>query len=109
MSILRIRFSNDSKQILTVSRDRSWCIFEHVDHHEWKLKSQGQKAHGRVIWDCAWIPVRNNESDGAFVTASRDKTVKVWNKVGPSDAWTCLTTMPCPEACTSISVTLRDR
>ena len=30
------------------------------------------KSHTRIIWDCAWAP----EGD-IFVTASRDKTVRV--------------------------------
>lgn len=33
---------------------------------------QNEKAHARIIWDACWA-----EDDGFFVTASRDKTVRL--------------------------------
>jgi elongator complex protein 2 len=84
LTVTRIAFSPDDKFVLSVSRDRSWRLFE--------FRSSGgkgllicmirsltisdfvpiaaDKSHGRIIWDCAWAADGN-----VFATASRDKTV----------------------------------
>ena len=82
----RIAFSPDDKLVLSVSRDRSWRLFqiqEGLGKENYKMAYvttenyikgyvpvAADKTHGRIIWDCAWAM----EGD-IFATASRDKTV----------------------------------
>lgn len=106
LTITRIRFSPDSKYILTVSRDRSWRLFvrrgsgEHVDLVPFAHK---EAAHARIIWDAAWT------DDGKmFATASRDKSVKVWRIVGNEvELVTSITRLP--DAATAVAFDERER
>jgi WD40 repeat protein len=82
-----------------VSRDRTWRLFE--------LQGDGfvpvaaDKSHARIIWDCAW----SQEGD-FFATASRDKSVKIWQKtVDEKKAWSAVETIKLPEAATAVAVT----
>lgn len=52
------------------------------------------KCHARVIWDCAW-----HSSSLLFATASRDKTVKIWQQI--EDTWKCIDMLKFNESCTS--------
>ncbi|KAJ2655258.1 Elongator subunit elp2 [Coemansia sp. RSA 1200] len=75
------------RYLLSVSRDRSWALYERTrgdDEKEeetayaeptgpYRLVRRQQKAHTRIIWDAAWAP-----NARFFATASRDKTVKLW-------------------------------
>jgi elongator complex protein 2 len=89
LTVTRISFSPDDKLILTVSRDRTWRLFEtQSENGKYTIicycyclqysKTPGsgyipiaaEKAHTRIIWDCGWAI----EGD-VFATASRDKTV----------------------------------
>ncbi|KAJ3022623.1 Elongator subunit elp2 [Thoreauomyces humboldtii] len=74
LTVTRIAFSPCGTTVLTVGRDRAWCIFKKDgDDGEWKLLQMAGKAHARIIWDAGW------SHDGQlFVTGSRDKTIKVW-------------------------------
>jgi WD40 repeat protein len=85
LTVTRMAFSPDDHFLLSVSRDRSWCLFDlHTTSGWWRFGQQilvkylpterkliqHDKSHGRVIWDCCW------SHDGKFfITASRDKTV----------------------------------
>ena len=53
------------------------------------------KAHARIIWDVSFAPV---ECGRVFVTASRDKTIKVWD--GDRN-WECIATIKFSEAVTA--------
>ncbi|ODQ67411.1 WD40 repeat-like protein [Nadsonia fulvescens var. elongata DSM 6958] len=77
LTVTRARFSHDDKYLLTVSRDRHWAIWERssVDPNQFELSASQQKGHTRIIWDCSWAP---SEFGHVFLTASRDKTVRVW-------------------------------
>ncbi|KLO16343.1 WD40 repeat-like protein [Schizopora paradoxa] len=72
LTVTRITFSPDDQYILTVSRDRNWIL--HRFHDGQYEPFRADKSHTRIIWDCAWAM----END-LFATASRDKTVKLWN------------------------------
>ncbi|KAJ1674314.1 Elongator subunit elp2 [Spiromyces aspiralis] len=77
LTITRLRFSPNDEFLLSVSRDRAWSLFRRTPDcpggYPYCLFMRADKAHTRIIWDSAWT------HDGrAFVTASRDKTVKVW-------------------------------
>lgn len=92
LTVTRIAFSPDDKYVLTASRDRSWRLFERTG--EGYVPSHAEeRAHARMILDAAW-------GEGFFVTASRDKSVKIW-KVG---TWECLATVNVGAAATAIAV-----
>lgn len=54
-----------------------WTLYkrEHIEGKpsHYALSVQCPKAHGRIIWNAAW-----SYDNRFFVTASRDKTVKLW-------------------------------
>lgn len=76
LTITKLRFSKDSKFLLSVCRDRQWAIWErNFEDNTFTLKYKNEKPHTRIIWDCDWTPL---EFGNAFVTAARDKTVKLW-------------------------------
>lgn len=78
LTITRLRFSPDDKYLLSVSRDRTYALWEKDPENKtagYKLSYADPKAHSRIIWDCAWLP----DSTG-FATAGRDKSVKLWRK-----------------------------
>ncbi|KAF8322272.1 WD40 repeat-like protein [Clavulina sp. PMI_390] len=98
LTITRILFSPDDSMVLTVSRDRSWHLFQQNDQGEFVPYESGAKAHARVIWDCAWA----SEGD-IFATAGRDKLVKLWHR--PSDGgskWGCIQTLKLEDAATAV-------
>lgn len=78
LTVTRLRFSPDDNLLLSVGRDRQWAIFERVStgSTEYKLKLSDPKGHSRMILDAAWAP----GASGAFATAGRDKSVKLWSK-----------------------------
>jgi elongator complex protein 2 len=52
-----------------------------------------------MVLDCCWSP------DGTFfATASRDKTVKLWQK-NPNNEWTATTTTKLVESVTAVEMT----
>ncbi|TFL05670.1 WD40 repeat-like protein [Pterulicium gracile] len=95
LTITRIVFSPDDSLILSVSRDRTWRLFEHSDTGYTPVASD--KSHGRIIWDCCWTV----EGD-AFATASRDKTVRIWAK--NDGRWTTVVSLKCKESATAVSL-----
>lgn len=97
LTVTRIAFSppND-RYVLTVSRDRTWRLFEKKEHGYMPIAAD--KSHGRIIWDCAW----SSEGD-LFATASRDKTVKIWKQHSDSTGWGAIATMKFEEAATAVA------
>ncbi|KAH7908505.1 WD40-repeat-containing domain protein [Hygrophoropsis aurantiaca] len=101
LTVTRIAFSPDDRYILSVSRDRTWRLFEKGDNGY--LPIAADKSHGRIIWDCAW----SHEGD-IFATASRDKTVKIWTSTDEAGKWTAGTTLKFKEAATSVAFCPKD-
>ncbi|KAI0069052.1 WD40 repeat-like protein [Artomyces pyxidatus] len=98
LTVTRIAFSPDDQLILTVSRDRTWRLFQ-AQGEQGYIPVAADKSHARIIWDCAWAP------DGRiFATASRDKTVKIWHPKGDSRSeWSNAATLKFPEAATAVA------
>ena len=76
LTIVKIEFSYDDKYILSVSRDRSICIFEKIGNEkDFKLVQIEKETHARIIWSCSWA-----KDSEIFLTGSRDNYLKVWKK-----------------------------
>lgn len=85
LTVTRISFSPNDQFVLSVSRDRSWRLYDNQASNgksetSPRIFSQSgvgfvsiaaDKSHGRIIWDCDWAP-----DSTMFATASRDKTVR---------------------------------
>lgn len=68
LTVSALSFSPDSRLLLSVSRDRHFCLISPetgsiLGRHE---------AHTRMIFSADWV------TNDSFVTGSRDKTVKFW-------------------------------
>lgn len=96
LTVTQMKFSPDSKHLLTVGRDRRWCIFENhaaADADEtacnFELIATTDKKnsiHSRIIWTCDWA------HDGTvFATGSRDAKAVVWT-LGEQSSQTSLGT-----------------
>ncbi|KAH9482449.1 Elongator complex protein 2 [Psilocybe cubensis] len=96
LTVTRIAFSPDDRHILTVSRDRSWRLFQ-VQQSGGYVPVAADKSHGRIIWDCAW----SAEGD-IFVTVSRDKTAKIWQQT--DDSWKAVTTIKLAQPGTAVAI-----
>ncbi|KAH9062064.1 WD40 repeat-like protein [Lactarius vividus] len=110
LTVTRITFSPDDQLVLTVSRDRTWRLFHREESGELFVHRfvRGftcpgyvpvamDKSHARIIWDGAWAP------DGkVFATASRDKTVKIWQCLHDDfTKWTAIADLKLPSAATA--------
>lgn len=96
-----MEFSHSGVYLLSVSRDRQWCLhkkdlickyhykssdfaqkcvsikeslffFFQCKAHRYELVARNN-SHSRIIWSCSWAP-----DDVFFVTGSRDKTINIW-------------------------------
>ncbi|KAJ2416599.1 Elongator subunit elp2, partial [Coemansia sp. RSA 2524] len=82
LTVTRMQFSPNEKYLLSASRDRSWALFERTQEDvPYKLVHHQIKAHARIVWDVAW-----SHDSMFFATASRDKSVKLWNVDALGDA-----------------------
>lgn len=78
LTVTRLSFSPNCQYLLSVSRDRTWCVSERTG----KARPAFQKLlgtkkstsmHERIIWDCSWT----HDSE-YFITVSRDKKAIMW-------------------------------
>ncbi|SSD60177.1 related to Elongator complex protein 2 [Saccharomycodes ludwigii] len=99
LTVTRVRFSKDNKHLLSVSRDRRWAVWSRNEDNTFTLKCKNEKPHTRIIWDCDWCPLSFAD---AFVTASRDKTIKIWKSEGAD--YTLWGSIKLSEPITAISV-----
>ncbi|KAF9507357.1 hypothetical protein BS47DRAFT_1373915 [Hydnum rufescens UP504] len=95
LTVTRIAFSHDDRYILTVSRDRSWRLFERQGMTVRFAPVAHDKSHARIIWDAAWT-----HEDHMFATAARDKTVKIWQKNGTT--WSVIHAIKLKEGATAV-------
>lgn len=87
LTVTALSFSDDSRRLLSVGRDRAWAVFENRAD-AWQLVERRDKAHTRMVLGAGWAP-----GGGAFATAGRDKCVKVWQR-GPEDSgYVCVCTV----------------
>lgn len=93
LTVTKLAWSPDDKYLVSVGRDRQWSLF---DTQTWQTLQVQKKAHARIIWDVSFAP---REFGAVFVTASRDKTVKVW--AGDNGIWDCVATVKFSEAVTA--------
>jgi elongator complex protein 2 len=83
LTITAMSVSSDGRWLLTVSRDRSFAVYEILQNSQsepLRLKVHQKQAHKRVIWDCAWIP-----NSSKFVTGSRDGVVGLFEVENNAD------------------------
>jgi len=85
LTATQMQFSPCGKFFLTVSRDRTWCLFKKEgEKNEWTLAGKTDKStsvHQRLLWCCSW-----SEDSKYFATGSRDKKVAVWKAADNSAA-----------------------
>lgn len=84
LGVTDLAFSPDGMWLLSVSRDRSWCLYEKSPENQSFVKKISKEVHGRIIYTCSWSP-----DSTLFITGSRDKKLKIWNLNG--EEVTCLT------------------
>jgi WD40 repeat protein len=79
-----VRFSNDGSQFITTSNDMKINLFDGATgDHIRELKQPKKEAHKGTIYSGSWSP-----DNSQILTASSDKTCKIWNK----DEGTCAAT-----------------
>jgi elongator complex protein 2 len=80
LTVTRLKFSHNGQFLASVGRDRVWSLWRRsASGGQWALGARLAEAHSRIIWDTAWT-----FDDKYFLTASRDKSVKMW-RVSPAD------------------------
>jgi len=77
LTVTQMAFSHDDRYLLTVSRDRQFCLLEKVAQPgtgaPYRIVTTKAKAHARILWGCDWT-----HDDVLFATVARDQTAKVW-------------------------------
>ncbi|GMF19782.1 unnamed protein product [Phytophthora lilii] len=84
-SVVQLAFSPNDQLLLSVSRDRQFCLYERQLNSEGKFTLvESAKAHRRIIWSCSWSP-----DSRLFVLGSRDQSFSVWKEKGGKWAHAC--------------------
>ncbi|OAP56973.1 hypothetical protein AYL99_09085 [Fonsecaea erecta] len=81
LTVTRLAFSpGSSEYLLSVGRDRQWALFRRSSENSksWARVAINAKAHSRMILDATWLP--STTATPSFVTAGRDKLVKLWSR-----------------------------
>lgn len=72
LTVTKLAFSPNGLYLLSVSRDRSFAVFDN-DGGKWKLLNRTPEAHSRMIFASSWSP-----DSKMFLTASRDGQLNSW-------------------------------
>ena len=80
LTVTNLAFSPCGQFLLSVGRDRAWTVFSH-ENGKWALTQRKDKAHARIVYGCAWL-----SGGAAFVTVSRDRSVKIWARGSGEEA-----------------------
>ncbi|KAG7385886.1 Elongator subunit elp2 [Phytophthora pseudosyringae] len=84
-SVVQMAFSPNDQFLLSVSKDRHFCVYERERSSEGKFAlAERVKAHRRIIWSCSWSP-----DSSVFALGSRDQSFSLWNQVGGKWAQAC--------------------
>ncbi|KAF5393966.1 hypothetical protein D9757_000085 [Collybiopsis confluens] len=86
LTVTQIAFSPGDEFVLTVSRDRSWRLFQKTENGGYLPFAHESKSHARIIWDC----------------------VKIWGK-SKGDSWRCISTLKMENAATAVDFTAFDQ
>ncbi|BDA40643.1 Elongator complex protein 2 [Coccomyxa sp. Obi] len=83
LTVTQMAFSPSGQHLLTVSRDRTFAVFERCPKWEggeapFRLVGRVMKAHARIIWACSWAP-----NGLCFATGARDSSVRIWTLGAP--------------------------
>ncbi|KAF2269747.1 RNA polymeras-like protein II Elongator subunit [Lojkania enalia] len=78
LTVTALQFSLDDKYLLSVGRDRQWVVWERTADTIYGLAISNPKGHTRMILDASWALLEQP----IFLTASRDKSVKIWQILG---------------------------
>lgn len=59
LTVTQMAFSPDGQYLVTVSRDRRWCLYKRDENSlTFSVLFAGEKSpHTRIIWCCAWDKV----------------------------------------------------
>ncbi|KAF2180950.1 RNA polymeras-like protein II Elongator subunit [Zopfia rhizophila CBS 207.26] len=77
LTVTDLQFSQDDRYLLTVGRDRQWVVWERgSDSNSYSLALSHPKGHTRMILGASWAV--SGLKQPTFLTAGRDKTVKIW-------------------------------
>ncbi|KAJ5570337.1 Elongator complex protein 2 [Penicillium hispanicum] len=100
LTITDLSFSEDDQLLLSVGRDRQWAIFarSESDPKIFINHTSNPKGHSRMILGAAWAPLM---TDRIFVTAGRDKSVKIWQET--ENTFTCKRSVSLTSAVSAIS------
>ena len=72
LTVTCLRFSPCGQYLVSVSRDRTICLFRLNEEGVFSLVKQ-VKAHARIVWAASWTP-----DSSLIVTASRDHKVNTF-------------------------------
>ena len=67
-------FSPNDKYLLTVSRDRTLCVWDMSNYSLLFKTDKKSSIHARIIWACDW-----SADSKYFVTVGRDKKCVIWS------------------------------
>ncbi|KAH9443091.1 hypothetical protein MJO28_014429 [Puccinia striiformis f. sp. tritici] len=104
LTVTRLVFNSDASKLLSVSRDRSWTIWNKSPSSDgFVIDQRMEKAHARVIWDACWATI---PSINMFVTGSRDKSVKTWIQSGQDNqvSWDVAHAIKCDQPVKSCAI-----